>query len=257
MTPRTVALDGARLHVEVDGRSDAPGLLLFSGARCTTGMWESVLPGLVERFLVIRHDVRGTGKSWTAADAEFGLDRYADDAAAILDDLGVTRVVVWGMAFGARVALAFAARHRARVLALALFDASLEAPDTDAQRRGAQAAAQRRAELGLPEPERRPSWFEHEDEGTLRKSLAAAYRDPDHRHYAQGVNVAVLIATGDHDPNLPASRRLQELIPGAELQVLEAVGHGSVLARPDLCLEVFLGFVGQRGTPGVPGGGAK
>jgi pimeloyl-ACP methyl ester carboxylesterase len=252
-----VALDGARLHVEVDGPTDAPALLLFSGARCTTGMWEPVLPGLVERFLVIRHDVRGTGRSWAAADAEFGLDRYADDAAAILEHLGVAGVMVWGMAFGARVALAFAARHPERVLALALFDASLEAPDTDAQRRGAQVAAKRRAELGLRDPERRPSWFEHEDEETLRKSLAAAYRDPDHRHYAQGVQVPVLIATGDHDPNLPASRRLQELIPGAELAVLEAVGHGSVLARPDLCLEVFLEFVERGGPPGDSEGGER
>ncbi len=251
MTAISVAVEGADLHVEVDGPRDGPALLVFSGARCTTGMWEPVLGGLVDRFFVIRHDVRGTGRSHAAPDAEYGLDRYADDAEAILAHLGVGEVLVWGMAFGARVALAFASRHPGRVRALALFDASVEAPDPEAQKSGAKLAARRRAELGLPEVARQPGWFHHDDEETLRRSLAAAYRDPDHSRYAAGLTMPVLIATGDHDPNLPASRRLQGLIPGAELTVLEAVGHGSVMARPDLCLSVFVEFVDRQARGGA------
>ncbi len=246
MTSHSVTVEGAELHVEVDGLPDGPGLLLFSGARCATGMWEPVLPGVAERFCVVRHDIRGTGHSRAAPDAEYGLDRYADDAEAILEQLDIDEVVVWGMAFGARVALAFASRHPDLVGALALFDASVEAPDPEAQKSGAKLAAERRAALGLPEVTRQRSWFHHDDEETLRRSLAATYRDPDHSRYAVGLGMPVLIATGDHDPNLPASRRLQELIPGAELTVLEAVGHGSVMARPDLCLSVFLEFIDRR-----------
>jgi pimeloyl-ACP methyl ester carboxylesterase len=246
MTEHRIDVEGAELYVLDDGDRAAPGLILFSGASCTTGMWEPVLEGLVGRFRVIRHDIRGTGHSRAGADAIYGLDRYADDAAEVLDRLEVGPVVVWGMAFGARVALAFVARHPDRARAVALFDASVEAPDTDAQRRGAALAKERRADLGIPEIARQPSWFQHDDEETLRRSLAAAYRDPNHGHYAKGLACPVLIATGDHDPNLPASRRLQELIPGAELRVLEAVGHGSVLGRPDLCLETFLDFVDRR-----------
>jgi 3-oxoadipate enol-lactonase len=246
MTEHRIAVEGAELYVVEDGDAGAPGVILFSGARCTTGMWEPVLEGLAARFRVIRSDVRGTGHSRADPDAVYGLDRYADDAAEVLDRLDVGPVAVWGMAFGARVALAFAARHQDRVTALALFDASVEAPDTEAQRRGAALAKERRAALGLPEIAPKPGWFQHDDDETLRRSLAAAYRDPDHRHYASGLAVPVLIATGDHDPNLPASRRLQALIPGSELTVLEAVGHGSVLGRPSLCLETFLDFVDRH-----------
>ncbi len=243
MIAHSVAVEGAELHVELDGPPDAPGLLLFSGARCATGMWEPVLAGLADRFRVVRHDIRGTGHSHAEPDALYGLDRYADDADAILGHLDMDRALVWGMAFGARVALAFASRYPGRVRALALFDASVEAPDPEAQKSGAKLAAQRRAELGLPEVVRQASWFQHDDEETLRRSLAATYADPDHSRYAARLEMPVLIATGDHDPNLPASRRLQGLIPGSELTVLEAVGHGSVMARPDLCLSVFLDFV--------------
>ena len=52
----------------------------------------------------------------------------------------------------------------------------------------------------------------------------------------------VLVATGDHDPNLEYSREIVETVPGARLVVMENVGHGSVLQRPDLTTRVFLEF---------------
>lgn len=257
MAALTVPVPGADLHAEVDGDGAAPPVILFSGASCNVGMWNPVLPRLVQRFRVVRHDVRGTGRSRTGPGAEYGLDRYADDAAAVLDAIGVKDGVVWGMAFGTRVALAFAARHPERVSTLALYDASVEAPDTAAQREGAARAKARRAELGLPELARDRSWFSHDDDSTVRASLAAAYRDPDHSRYARSLPpMPVLIATGEFDPNLGASRRLQEMIPGSQLQVMEAVGHGSVMQRPDLCLSVlfeFLGSLERTERPGLRG----
>lgn len=246
MTVLSVPAPGAILHVEVDGPEDGTPLLLFSGARCNTGMWTPVL-ALLSPFRVIRHDIRGTGHSRAEPGAEYGLDRYAEDAALVLDELGTSRVIVWGMAFGARAALALAARWPDRVRALALYDASVEAPDTAAQREGALRARQRRRELGLPEIERDRRWFEHDDESTVAASLAAVYRNPDHGRYAEGITVPVLIATGEFDPNLGASRRLAAGIPGAELVVMEAVGHGSVMQRPELCHEVLMSFLGRNG----------
>ncbi|HZU72305.1 MAG TPA: alpha/beta hydrolase [Acidimicrobiales bacterium] len=249
MAAQTVPVPAADIHVEVDGPPGAPTLLLFSGARCNVGMWTPVLPALTERFRVVRHDIRGTGRSRAAEGAEYGLDRYADDAAAVLDALGIDRVLVWGMAFGTRVALAFGARHGGRTVALALYDASVEAPDAQAQRDGAAEAKARRAELGLAEVERDRSWFEHDDDATLRVSLAAAYRDPDHSRYAESLSpMPVLIATGEFDPNLGASRRLREMIPGARLEVMEAVGHGSVMQRPELCLSILFDFLDPLAT---------
>jgi len=240
----TVPVPGASLHAEVDGDPAAPALIAFSGASCNVGMWRPVLSTLTRHFRVVRHDVRGTGHSRTDPGAEYGLDRYGDDAAAVLDAVGVERAVAWGMAFGARVTLAFAARHPERVRAMALYDASVEAPDTGAQREGAARAKARRAELGLSELERDRSWFSHDDDATVRASLAAAYRDPDHSRYARALPpMPVLIATGEFDPNLDASRRLQQMIPGSRLQVMEAVGHGSVMQRPELCLSVLFDFL--------------
>ena len=55
----------------------------------------------------------------------------------------------------------------------------------------------------------------------------------------------LLVATGDHDPNLASSRELVARIPGARLEVLEQVGHGSVLQRPDLAVQTWLAWQQQ------------
>ena len=209
-------------------------------------MWDPLVPELEQRFLLVRHDVRGTGRSRLTSGRALGMDRYADDAAAVLDFIGAARCIVWGMAFGSRVALAFASRHPARVAALALFDASVESPDQQAQAESARRARERRRALGIAERTLDPAWFANDDPATLRTALRAAYSGGSHASYAQGVNVPTLIATGELDPNLSASRRLHQMIPDSDLVVLEAVGHGSVLQRPELCLEVFERFLAKH-----------
>jgi 3-oxoadipate enol-lactonase len=253
-----VQVEGADIYATRSGGPGLPVLLLCNGARCATGMWDLLMSELEQRFLVVRHDVRGTGRSRLSPGGELGLDRYADDAAAVLDFVGAARCIVWGMAFGSRVALAFASRHSARVVALALYDASVESPDPQAQAESARRARERRSALGVAEVNLDPAWFANDDPDTLRAALRAAYAGGSRASYAEGVSVPTLIATGEFDPNLPASGRLHQMIPGSELVVLEAVGHGSVLQRPELCLEVFEHFVAQRHaelTPSTSEGG--
>lgn len=245
-----VPVEGASVFVRTDGDPGLPALLLIPGARCTTAMWDPVMAGLVERFHVIRHDVRGHGRSRLEAGAPLGLDRYAADAAAVLDAVGVTRAAVWGMAFGARVALAFAHAYPGRLTALALFDASAERPDPAAQKRGVATAAEHRASLGVPEVEPERRWFHHDDPDAAVRAVQAAFVDVDHDRYVHDPGVPVLVATGQHDANLPASRRLHRALPGSRLVELEAVSHGSVLQRPELCLRTFVEFM--DGVPASP-----
>ena len=56
------------------------------------------------------------------------------------------------------------------------------------------------------------------------------------------LGMPVLVATGDHDPNLASSRRIVAAAPDASLVVMKNVGHGSVLQRPDLAAATFTNF---------------
>jgi pimeloyl-ACP methyl ester carboxylesterase len=239
-------VDGAAIFAVTSGEADAPSILLLSGARCNTEMWTPVLDDLNTRFRVVRYDVRGTGHSQLDGEAPLGLDCHADDAAAVLDELGIQKCVVWGMAFGSRIALALASRHFNRVSALALYDASLETPDPAAQAESVRRAKERRVAIGMAQFRPDASYFDHDDHDSVAKVLHAAYEPGDHRRYGESIEVPTLIATGELDSNLAASRRLQRMIPRSELVVLEAVGHGSMLQRPHLCLRVLFQFLARH-----------
>ena len=89
-------VDDCQLHVEVDGPDDAPAVLLWNGARCTLRQWDLVVPRLMDRYRLLRFDVRGIGESTPSA--SYNFETYADDANRLLDSAGVTQCHVWSMA---------------------------------------------------------------------------------------------------------------------------------------------------------------
>ena len=63
------------------------------------------------------------------------------------------------------------------------------------------------------------------------------------------LKIPILVMTGDHDPNLQSSKDISERLPSANLKILEGVGHGSVLQRPDLTVDNFVEFHTSLGYP--------
>ncbi|MYE14548.1 MAG: alpha/beta fold hydrolase [Gammaproteobacteria bacterium] len=237
-----IRIDDATLHAEADGPQDAPAVLLWHGANCTLRSWDLVVARLADRYRLIRFDVRGHGESAPAADPDTGytFERYADDANGLLEHFGVRRCHVWGFAWGARSALAYAALHPGRAVSAALYDASIGQPDVKAQREGTREAVRRQRAAGIrfQPPE---GWNVHADPDAAQASLAAMRRF-DLPAAIDRLTMPVLIATGDLDPNLASSRDLVARAADARLVVLADVGHGSVLQRPDLSVETWLEF---------------
>ena len=237
--------DDVRLHYESAGERRKPALLLWHGARCTLRQWDHVVADLEKHFRVVRFDVRGSGQSSAGADENYTFATYAEDACQLLDHLDIVQCHVWSMAWGSRAAMGFCATHPERVISAALFDLSIGAADVAAQREGIKEARLKLRAAGYEPPPLPDGWNEHQNEEALLKSLAAAGK-VDLSKLAGRLTMPVLVATGDHDPNLASSRDAVKLMPDARLVELENVGHGSVLMRPDLCTEVLLDFVRQH-----------
>lgn len=237
------AVEGAMLNVVISGRGDAPVLLLWHGANCTAHMWDLVVPKLEDHFRCVRFDVRGVGKSSVTADSEqqYTFEQYAEDACQILDSIGAGTCHVWSMAWGSRAALAFCSLCPQRVESAALFDASIGRADVEAQRAGGREAVQKQIEAGIGRFDHPDGWnvHDHPDEVPLAMAAAAKFDLP---AAVPRLTMPILVATGDHDPNLASSRELVAAAENARLVVLENVGHGSVLQRPDLTAAVFLDF---------------
>ena len=234
--------DGARLHYLASGDTAKPALLLWHGAHCTLRQWDHVVEELEQTFYVVRFDIRGAGQSIGAGDSAYDFETYAEDVEQLLAHLNIERCHIWSMAWGSRAALAFCALKPMRVISAALFDLSIGQADVEAQIAGYKAAREKQKAAGytaLPPP---VGWNDHLDDETLKKSLGAASK-ADLHGLAKLIHLPVLIATGDHDPNLESSRTAQVLMSNAVLVEMTDVGHGSVIMHPDLCTKTFLNFV--------------
>jgi pimeloyl-ACP methyl ester carboxylesterase len=108
---------GARLYYEIHGAGDP--LLLHPGFGCSVEIYWANTEALARSFRVIVFDPRGAGRS-SIGDASATMQTYADDAAALLDQLGVPSAHVMGTSFGGMVAQHIALEHPSRVRRLVL-----------------------------------------------------------------------------------------------------------------------------------------
>jgi pimeloyl-ACP methyl ester carboxylesterase len=109
---------GVRAHVVLAGAPDAPPVLALHGWPEHWWAWRHVIPLLQDDFRIVAPDLRGLGWSGFPADGDFAKRRLADDAAALLDALGIERAYVMGHDWGgfAAILLALQAPERVRSL---------------------------------------------------------------------------------------------------------------------------------------------
>lgn len=111
---------GTRLDVVLSGDPANPPLLLVCGTIQHYGMWGTLAASLAERYHVISYNHRGIGDSERGAGA-LSMASMAEDAAAVLDALGVTRAHVLGWSLGSAVAQELALAHPDKVASLVLW----------------------------------------------------------------------------------------------------------------------------------------
>ncbi|WP_183093714.1 alpha/beta fold hydrolase [Nocardioides stalactiti] len=119
---RAVELPGrGTTHVlDIPGpTAEAPTLLLMHGI-ATTGplTWFTVLEELQQHYRVVTFDQRWHGRGIRSD--KFLLDDCADDAAAVLDVLGIDKAVVVGYSMGGASAQVMWQRHPERIAGLVL-----------------------------------------------------------------------------------------------------------------------------------------
>jgi pimeloyl-ACP methyl ester carboxylesterase len=262
-----------QLAVVEDGPADGEPLLLIMGLGLQLTAWpEGLVQAWAERgFRVIRYDHRDIGHSSPQdhlptpslpvnalryamrlpVHAPYTLAELADDAALLLDALGIVQAQVLGVSMGGMVAQHLARRHPQRVTRLHLWMTTSGArhlpwPSLALRRlmasrpRGVAAAQthyvrlfQALAGSGYPTPlaelqakvaaSSARAW---RPQATLRQLLAIA-ADGDRSAWLRGLPVPTQIVHGGNDPMLPVphAQHLAHTLPGASLEVIPGWGH--------------------------------
>lgn len=215
-------------------------------------LWAPQLGALATAARTISMDLRGFGESVPGRASS--MDDYADDAAALLDALGIDRAVVAGLSMGGYATFAFWRRHPARVRALVLCDtrAGADSEASRAARRDMQALAQGQGlaavanqlisgmvgattRLNNPElvDEMHRMMSLSPAEGVVG-ALEAMMTRPDSTPLLATINVPTLIVVGDEDALTPVkeARAMHLAIGGSRLEIIAGAGHVSNAERP-------------------------
>lgn len=118
--PKATARDGAKIHYEVSGEG-GPWLVFIQGLSLSGRFWFEVPERMARMFgaRAVVLDNRGVGRSERAREP-FSMSTLADDVAAVLDHAGCERATVVGISMGGMISQHVALRHRARVEGLVL-----------------------------------------------------------------------------------------------------------------------------------------
>ncbi len=256
-----VDVKGAQLCVDTFGDAAQPAVLLIMGGAASMDRWE---PRFCERLaehgrFVIRYDHRDTGGSTTYPPGRPGYtgDDLVADAVAVLDGLGIERAHVIGMSMGGAIAQRIAVDHPERLRSLTLMCTSPIGtggsdlpPMSDAMRAVFSEEADepdwtdRDATIAfLLQAERPYAGTRGIDEDELREIIGRAYdrstsmasannhfivdgSDIERARLAE-ITAPTLVVHGTADPLFPLAHgeALAREIPGAELLVLDGLGH--------------------------------
>ncbi len=253
--PALVRAGDVDLCADAFGEPGDPPMLLVMGMGFQLVHWPDELCRRLatEGFHVVRFDNRDAGESTHLPGHRYTLEDMADDAAGLLDGLGLGSAHVVGASMGGMVAQVMAVRHPSRVRSLASLMSTTG-------RRGVGRTSVRVFRHLLARPPRTPQeavdrrvrvfasigspGFEQDLDELRRVTVLALERDPDARggrrrqHRAvraagdrtaalAGVTVPTVVIHGTADRMCHPSggRATATAVPGARLELVEGMGH--------------------------------
>jgi 3-oxoadipate enol-lactonase len=247
--PRWLEVNGVSLRYALEGRGERTVVLVHEWGGALES-WDETLPAFHAHFRTLRYDQRGFGASEKPR-AAFSIDDMVADLDGLVDALGMTAPFhLAGSALGAGIAIAYAARHPARVARLAIANpvTGPSAATRDAQEKRAAAIErdgmrpQVEASLRVSYPQAlrgdreryerwRARWLANDPYcfSAMSRMLAAMDLVPDLANIA--CPTLVLAATHDTNRPPPLVKSVADRIPGARYVEVES-GHFMAVQTP-------------------------
>jgi 3-oxoadipate enol-lactonase len=227
-------------------------LVFLHGLGGTSNVWHAQKAGLQKFCKVITLDLPGSGRS-EKSERTFSMERWADQVAGLVDHLKIDKFILIGHSMTTVLAQVFAGRHGGRLNGLVLCGPITELPQpgkeaftkraetvqkegmiaiADAVLTGALTPATREANAALA--------------GLLREVLLSndppsyaaqclALVNGSAKPYQPGIKCPTLVLVGDQDGVTPLAnaRVIAAAIPSAQIKIIPATAHMTMLERPE------------------------
>lgn len=258
----SVAVNGARIAYRFDGPAKGRVVLMSNSLMSSWDMWDWTVPALADRYRVLRYDTRGHGRSSTPP-GPYSLAMLADDAAGLLDALGIPAAHFVGLSMGGMVGQQLGARYPGRVLSLSLCDTASEMPPREmweerlaiARSQGIAALAESTLKRWFTEPfaARAPGDVEKVRRMILGTgaegymACAAAIRDMAQSTMLLAIAAPTLVLTGRQDPATTVAHAtvLHRVIAGSRLVILDDAAHLSNIEQPQAFNAALRAFIDE------------
>lgn len=271
------ASNGTELCFGTFGNPDDPAMLLIQGLSAQMLGWDEKFCSLLADFgyFVIRFDNRDIGRSQRFPNSSYMLRDMADDAAGLLEALGIASAHVVGASMGGMIAQELAGAYPERVRSLGLLFTSantswVKSAATD--RPFATPASTKAAAVELfVESERQCASTAYEQDIAGLRDLGsrmydrdpskdgvqrqgdAVFSSPDRTELVRAITCPTVILVGDADQMIDhhASQELHSLIQGSLFQVFPGMGHEIPEALWDEIANLIVSNAARAGLPAL------
>ncbi|PWU03982.1 MAG: hypothetical protein C5B51_17740 [Terriglobia bacterium] len=280
-----VLVNGIQVHYQKRG-ANGPDVVLIHGITSNLAMWyNGLLNGFVSEFHITAYDLRGHGLT-DITPTGYTSENLAADLRALLDVLGLDKVIIVGHSFGGTVGLHFALDNPERVRGLVMMDSGVaclrylriiqdwwgwEGRPSDMKEKGlsldkfltldSQQDVTEVIRHGLSVP-RRAGFKKGQTGLTPRQQklldetrLGYEFRDVAGltEERLKTVKTPVMALYGETSPYSKMAAHLAKIMPNTCHEVIEATGHFYAIHKPTMAVEKILpflrdpeGFVRQR-----------
>jgi pimeloyl-ACP methyl ester carboxylesterase len=281
ITYHRTEVDGVGIFYREAGPSDAPTIVLLHGFPSSSRMFDTLLPLLATRYHLIAPDYPGFGQSEAPPPSRYAytFDHLAQTTNALLEQLKISRYVLYLQDYGGPVGYRMMVAHPERVRALVIQNANAYKEGLGAKWSGiAQYWADRDAHpeqvdaftslegakvrhIGnSPNPERyNPDTWTDEyaflsrpGQREIQAELLYDYRTnvasyPSWQAFLREHRPPTLIAWGRYDPSFiaPGAEAFRRDLPDAEIHLLDA-GHFALDEKVDDIARLMIEFLSKH-----------
>jgi 3-oxoadipate enol-lactonase len=277
-----IEVNGTTIHYVDEGPRDAPALLFSPSMFFDHRMFAAQAARFSDRYRTVRYDLRGQGESQRHPREKLDMDTQADDAAALIEALGLRDVTFVGNSMGGFIGLRVAARRPDLVRSAVVMGTSADVEEQADAMDELIAALQEHGmapvldgvlhfmmgDTTLTDPSRADTLAQVRE---LLASRTPEYADAAwHIAHRKGIldelkdiKIPLTVVAGTEDHTYPPhkSQQIADGVPHAKLITMEKTGHVHALENPDAvnavlddhlaALDAPL-FVRDSGEPDLP-----